>query len=621
MRADSPLTKMTREVDGMKKSIIAGLSVVFSLATAQATVVDIDLSGNMTRGPTAGMLPGVAGKTTDVEWNFVNNKTLFSNLKDEDGNITGASFQITGESSVYFASTTSVAGYDFFETYANLGGAGEPGPASTNSFTISGLTNAADLYFYSTWQWIDAGAEFRVSSDAGATWSEWKLADGVPSVENAEFIEGQSYTVFSNITAHTDGTILGEWTSTTNGNSIANRAIFNAVQIVGTFDAPIAPAFITNSFNKGTVEANDPYSGTLADMANLSSFNFTNLTAGTWLNIAANGTMSGTPTDSDVGTNVFSVMVFDDLGNSDTATMYIEVTPDIIYRRYIDTYDNDGLVTNNGTGGGMMTFIPQASKAIYFVDDGNLTGVVTAPTDGASRGTVYTDNQFQLTQGFTLDVVYTVDVIETAVADTASFGLVDEVGNLDGLFVDASKGISGLGMSLTTRGGVAKDAQGLIEMDVDGIAYTNLSNAQVISTGTDQTFQLTVFEDGSYSYSINGAAATTGTTALDLTKDYHFAAYTQRNAGFAIQSVSLIALNNITEIGDITIELGSGTEASFSWYGEPYAEYELQARENLAIGGEEAWIAITNVVGEGAVITIEEDMDKPAEFYRVKLVD
>jgi hypothetical protein len=197
------------------------------------------------------------------------------------------------------------------------------------------------------------------------------------------------------------------------------------------------------------------------------------------------------------------------------------------------------------------------------------------------------------------------------------FGLVDDASNLEGLFVDESTGATGIGMSLTTRPRNETSRQGLNEMDAEGVAYTNLSNAQIVTAGTNKTFQLTVFEDGTYSYSIDCATATEGTTTLDLTKDYHFAAYTQRNAGFVIQSVSLSALNNITEIGEVSLELGSGSEASFSWYGELYADYEL----HLAIGGEEAWVSITNIVGKGAVITITEEMDKPAEFYRIKLVD
>ncbi|MDF7806466.1 PKD domain-containing protein [Pontiellaceae bacterium B12219] len=327
-----------------------------------------------------------------------------------------------------------------------------------------------------------------------------------------------------------------------------------------------------------------------------------------------------THTYTATGTYTAELVVADSNGQIDTNTMTIVVhLPSD--GTYSDTFDNDGLALNAGSGGGMKVYIPQASKAIYFADDGNLTGVITAPTDGAARGAVYSTNAFQITEGFTLDVVYNVNLIDTTIADTATFGLVDEVGNLDGLFVDASKGITGLGISLTTRGGGAKNAQGLIELDADGVTLTNLSNAQLISSGIDKTFSLTVQEDGSFSYSIDGAPATTGTTTLDLSKDYHFAAYTQRNAGFAIQSISLIPINNVTEIGDVSIELGSGTEAVFSWYGEFQANYELQVRDNLVIGGDEAWVTVTNVAGADTIISITDEMDKPTEFYRVKLAE
>lgn len=178
-----------------------------------------------------------------------------------------------------------------------------------------------------------------------------------------------------------------------------------------------------------------------------------------------------------------------------------------------------------------------------------------------------------------------------------------------------------LGISLTARNG----NQGLnhctyTEGDAAGI-LTSLSTAQTISAGTDRTFSLTVDADGNYSYSVDGAAATMGTTTFDLTKEYHFAIYSQRaSTGLEIQSVSFVPVNVVTGIGDITMDLsgGGGTHAGFSWYGQSGANYELQARESLTVG---IWETVTNVAGEDAVISITEEMDKDNEFYRVKLAE
>jgi len=64
--------------------------------------------------------------------------------------------------------------------------------------------------------------------------------------------------------------------------------------------------------------------------------------------------------------------------------------------------------------------------------------------------------------------------------------------------------------------------------DTGAITTTLLSNEQAITAGTDLAVSLTVAADGSYSYSINGATATTGADfGLDLNQEYHFATYFQ----------------------------------------------------------------------------------------------
>ena len=73
---------------------------------------------------------------------------------------------------------------------------------------------------------------------------------------------------------------------------------------------------------------------------------------------------------------------------------------------------------------------------------------------------------------------------------------------------------------------------------------TLLSNAQTITANTDLAVSLTVAADGSYSYSINGAPATTGAAfGLDLSQEYHFATYFQDDIGdFSISEVTLTTI-------------------------------------------------------------------------------
>ncbi|MCX6930651.1 MAG: hypothetical protein NT154_46710, partial [Verrucomicrobia bacterium] len=177
---------------------------------------------------------------------------LHSNLRDENGVSTGASFQLTGNLVTTVASndlpgTFRIAANGssgFFQSYAFLSNTGTPGNADTSSFSIGGLDafGSANLYFYATWNFAAAGSEFRVSSDGGATWTAWKLANGIPAGSTAAFSEGHSYVVFTNMAICTNGTILGEWRTTTAGGGVYNRGPFNAVQIYADPEPPEPPA-------------------------------------------------------------------------------------------------------------------------------------------------------------------------------------------------------------------------------------------------------------------------------------------------------------------------------------------------------------------------------------------
>lgn len=75
---------------------------------------------------------------------------------------------------------------------------------------------------------------------------------------------------------------------------------------------------------------------------------------------------------------------------------------------------------------------------------------------------------------------------------------------------------------------------------------TALSNAQTISTGT-HTLLIEMDTESNWSYSIDGAPATTGTIAgdgFDLTRDYQFFAYVQdyRYNKINISSVTLTTI-------------------------------------------------------------------------------
>ncbi|MDF7809030.1 Ig-like domain-containing protein [Pontiellaceae bacterium B12219] len=333
------------------------------------------------------------------------------------------------------------------------------------------------------------------------------------------------------------------------------------------------------------------------------------------LTLSSAGTFSYTADTGFSGNDSF-VYAVSDGALSSTGTVTIAVLPGVLQNNYSDTFDNDGLAINMGIGGGLLNKTWFGSS---WQDDGNLTAP-TAPT-AWFRSLVYSDSSFSVSDGFTLDVTY--DISKIAISGdertTATFGLVSDeatVADMDFMF-SREADIYGIGMSLAEG---LTDGIGVQGLHTDTGTLTPLSNTQTVTTGTDKTFSLTVKPDGSWSYSIDGAVPTTGTSLVfDLSKNYRFAAYVRQDPGFAIKNVSLAPVTMITEIGDIDFEIQPGATAlSFSWFGETGATYDLEMTENLVTG---MWETITNVTGADETISLSDAMDQTNAFYRIRLGD
>lgn len=90
------------------------------------------------------------------------------------------------------------------------------------------------------------------------------------------------------------------------------------------------PVFTANPFTEPGIEAGQSYSGTIAASAvdlNGSPLAYAKDSGPAWLNVAANGALSGTPLTPNVGTNSFVVGATDPIGSTTNATMTINVTP------------------------------------------------------------------------------------------------------------------------------------------------------------------------------------------------------------------------------------------------------------------------------------------------------
>lgn len=89
-----------------------------------------------------------------------------------------------------------------------------------------------------------------------------------------------------------------------------------------------APGFSSDPISKPGAVVNTPYQGSLAGDASDpdgDSLSFFKLSGPAWLNVAANGDLSGTPDAGNIGLNSFGVQVTDGTGLNATATLTIDV--------------------------------------------------------------------------------------------------------------------------------------------------------------------------------------------------------------------------------------------------------------------------------------------------------
>ncbi|MHC4743030.1 MAG: CBM35 domain-containing protein, partial [Planctomycetota bacterium] len=112
------------------------------------------------------------------------------------------------------------------------------------------------------------------------------------------------------------------------GSSGANIDYLKVTETIDT-SGPQAPYFYYDPTDKPFALVGQSYNETLADTANDPDLNetltFSKLTGPAWLNVASDGTLSGTPISADMGTNVFTVRVIDSTALTADTTLVIEV--------------------------------------------------------------------------------------------------------------------------------------------------------------------------------------------------------------------------------------------------------------------------------------------------------
>ncbi len=190
---------------------------------------------------------------------------------------------------------------------------------------------------------------------------------------------------------------------TLTANQTGDTFFVDNVSITGTpIIAPnIVPLFSSDPIAKTSAIAGSAYLGTLSGNAsdpNSNPLTFSKLPGGpTWLSVAADGTLSGTPSATDAGLNSWNVQVASS-GGSDTAILLINVVAPGPNPPSALTYPNT-LVYTRGTaitdiaptsgGGSVMRYVasPRLPKGLYL---NSTTGSISGTPTEVAATALYT---------------------------------------------------------------------------------------------------------------------------------------------------------------------------------------------------------------------------------------
>jgi hypothetical protein len=209
------------------------------------------------------------------------------------------------------------------------------------------------------------------------------------------------------------------------------------------------PTFNTDPINETDATEDSAYSSTLADDASdpeSDPLSFSKTGGPAWLTVAANGDLSGTPTNGDVGLNVFTVQVTA-TGGSDTATLNITVNN----TNDDPSFTSDPIVETDATEDAAYSSTladdatdPDVGDTLFFskvtgpawlniAADGTLSGTPTTGDVGLNSWTVQVDDDSAAYDQATLEI--TVNATGGPVNDFANADIIVS-GTVSGSYSD-----------------------------------------------------------------------------------------------------------------------------------------------------------------------------------------
>jgi len=160
----------------------------------------------------------------------------------------------------------------------------------------------------------------------------------------------------------------------------------------------LPPKFNTNPFTLPSANATQPYAGSISNLASdpnpADPLRFAKLSGPNWLGLGLDGTLSGTPSAADVGTNAFTVSVIESAGMSNNATMLIRVNgaPVFTANPFTAPYANAGQLYSGSISlsamdpnpGNTLTFAKISGPDWLTID---VSGALTGTPSNADAGT------------------------------------------------------------------------------------------------------------------------------------------------------------------------------------------------------------------------------------------
>ena len=129
------------------------------------------------------------------------------------------------------------------------------------------------------------------------------------------------------------------------GATLGSPTVIVVSSAIAVGEPNVAPVWTTNPVNESDATEDVAYSSTLADDASDANagdtLTFAKVSGPAWLGVAANGVLSGTPPDGDVGVDSFTVSVSDGTAPAVEATVNITVTGTPNFAAWIDGFGLD----------------------------------------------------------------------------------------------------------------------------------------------------------------------------------------------------------------------------------------------------------------------------------------